>query len=213
MGQDQETSVHMQLAGTGSQASRRRSGREQLTRMLQLRQTSPRPLQCQARHGTPSPSGAAWQHPARCSPARHNPCGQQLTDRPCTWPRQLQSCAGSVTQRQTQKDTSFYLQHSSSDRQQKKKREQYSSTTQQRKGNGSHNSPAPLPKPTGVGQSTRQPPPCQLGAQAGRGLLPPLPTVFWGHRAAPQLAWLLCSNRQGWHSCSPSLRGDDAETT
>ena len=56
--------------------------------------------------------------------------------------------------------------------------------TQERKGNGSHNSSRAPPEAHLCQVESPQPYPHRLGAQAGRALLPPLPTVSWGHRAA-----------------------------
>lgn len=60
-----------------------------------------------------------------------------------------------------------------------KEQGQNSSTTQQRKGNAAPASPAALPNPLVPGRAP-QPPPRRLGAQAGKGLLPPLPRSVGG---------------------------------
>lgn len=60
-----------------------------------------------------------------------------------------------------------------------KEQGQNSSTTQQRKGNAAPASPAPLPNPLVPGRAP-QPPPRWLRAQAGKGLLPPLPWSVGG---------------------------------
>lgn len=120
--------------------------------------------------------------------------------------------AGSITGRQSQKDTSFYLQHSSSDRQQeKKKRKGDSIATRLNKGKVMAATTPPHTPPEAHWCRAEPPAVPSLPAQStgGQGAAPTAPHGLLG----VQLARLLCSDGRGWHSRSPSLRGDDAETT
>lgn len=161
-------------------------GREQLTRIkATFSQAFTALHQAQYQH-----HWSGWAVSTCCSSTRHNLSGQELRDGPCPIPGA--GAKGSITLRQTQKDTSFYLQHSSSDRQQKKKREQYSSTTQQRKGNGRPSSPQPPPEATGVEQA--------LAA-------PSLPAQSTGRQGAAPHRWLR-AQRHGGHGWSAQTGQD-----